>query len=153
MDLRRWIDRLWLFFLATFLGCLAAIAGCSGQKGGKPLFKVHGRLTYRGQPMAKAMISFYPVDPKDRSVSSQAVADEDGRYGLQTYRKDDGAPAGDYVVTIYWPGPPLKTAKPGAADSDAPAPDRLQNAYSWAGTSKLRATVREQDNAIDFELP
>jgi hypothetical protein len=132
------------------------MTGCSEQKGEKPVFKVHGRLTFEGRPMAKAMISFYSVNANDRAVPSHATADEDGQYELHTYRDSDGAPAGEYIVTIFWPGPRLKkdkTADPGDSEAETATPDRLKGEYALAGKSKLRATVREQNNEIDFKLP
>jgi hypothetical protein len=152
MGSRRPARCLGLFGLTVVLGSFAA-AGCSSKPNERPVFKVSGRLTYAGKPMSKAEISFYPVDPNDRSVPSHGIADDNGRYQLRTYRRDDGAPAGDCVVTITWPGPRPKRFAPSDPDGDALAPDRLRNAYSRAAATKLRATVREEDNVIDFNLP
>lgn len=146
----------------TLLGVFVVLAGgCSPQTKEKPVFKVRGQVTFDGKPMSRAMISFYPVDPADRSAPSHAVADADGRYELHTYRAGDGAPAGEHIVTIVWPGPrpkkdknaKAKGADPEEPDAEVVAPDRLKGEYAQAGKSKLRATVREQDNEIDFKLP
>jgi hypothetical protein len=122
------------------------------------VFKVHGRVTFENRPMAKAVITFHAADPGDRSTPAHATADEDGRYVLHTYRADDGAPEGDYVVTIYWPAPrPKGAASSVTPDADEggqlPTVDRLKNRYSNASTSKLRARVEPRDNEIDFHLP
>lgn len=141
--------------LAALIAVVAA--GCSEAPGEKPVFKVHGRLTFEGKPMRKALISFYSLDG-DRSTPSHGTADDQGRYVLHTYRADDGGPAGEYVVTIYWPAPrPRAAAKDEFVDPvDADqinTIDRLKNRYSQAGVTKLRAKVVPRDNEIDFKLP
>jgi hypothetical protein len=138
--------------VGLLLGFLVApVAGCSGQSKEKPVFKVRGRLTHDGKPMARAMISYYSVDAADRGTPSHATSDAGGRYELHTYREGDGAPAGEYVVTIFWPGPRAKkdkAADPTDPEAETSTPDRLKGQYAQAGKSKLRATVREQDNEI-----
>src|SRR5882724_4305936 len=90
--------------------------GCSDAKPGKPVFPVHGRLTYQNKPMGQARLAFLPVGDGIRGTSAQATTDEDGRYRLTTYRQGDGAPPGEYVVTVYWPAPP--SASKGRAKAD-----------------------------------
>jgi hypothetical protein len=138
----------------------ATAAGCSGKPTEKPVFKVHGRVTFESKPMAKALVSFYAVDQKDRDTPSHATADEDGRYVLHTYRADDGAPQGEYLVTVYWPAPRPKAAAAPKGEYVDPIDadqlntiDRLKNKYSQVGVTKLRARVEPRDNEIDFNLP
>lgn len=142
------------------VGPAVLLAGCGGKSGEKPVFKVHGKLTHEGQPMAKAEIAFIPADPTQRGLQSRATADANGEYTLYTYRQNDGAPAGDYVVTIYWPGPlskraaeKLEKADTVEAKDEIVAPDRLKHVYSDPLKTKLKATVGEKDNEIDFKLP
>ena len=67
--------------------------------------------------MAKATVSFYPVDPNDRSTPSHATADDDGRFDMHTYRDGDGVPAGEHIVVIRWPEPrPRKDKDKGYPD-------------------------------------
>ncbi|WP_157368624.1 transthyretin-like family protein [Zavarzinella formosa] len=146
------------------LGVVLFPTGCSDTKKEKPVFKVHGKLTFEGKPMAKVEIAFVAVAQDQREVQPRATADENGMYVLSAYRDQDGAPAGEYLVTIYWPGPrkpSVKTdTKTGGAAPDSPeaedeamAPDRLKNVYRFAHTTKLKAAVAEKDNEIDFKLP
>lgn len=134
-------------------GVLTLAVGCGGS-GRRPTAPVHGRLTYGGKPMSGALISFYSVDPNDRAEPSHATADGDGRFTMETYRQNDGVPAGEYVVTVFWPGDKPKKAPPDPDDPNAGAPDRLKLAYASTRSSKLRATVRAgADNEINFNLP
>jgi hypothetical protein len=58
----------------------------------------------------------------------------------------DGAPAGDYRVTLVWPD--------GLIDEcDCPDPilhDRLKGLYAKADQSKFQATVRSSSNSFWF---
>ena len=79
---------------------------------------------------------------RDHKLVPFAVADPDGSFRLTTYLVADGAPAGEYVVTVTWPADP-------AGGDDAPGADRLKNAHADTTTSKLRASVRPGDNRLD----
>lgn len=135
------------------LVALGGLAGCGKPDDRKPVFPVEGRLTFNKEPMGGAMITFHPLgDTNPRALRAQATADAEGRFQMTTYVTGDGVPAGEYAVTIYWPG--KRTGKPrsGEEEEDMP-PDRLGKAYTVPATTKLRATVREQPNTIDFTLP
>lgn len=145
----RIVNRIGLWLAALCLSM--SLLGCSQDlrpKNSVPVFSVTGALTYDGQPMNGAVITFHPAHSK---LTAQGVADSSGKYSLTTYLTNDGAAAGDYVVTIHWP---TENVKAQADDSDPPlAPDRLKDAYTNAKTTKLQATVREKPNTIDFKLP
>lgn len=143
------------FLAGALFAAVLVLTGCSEGKKEKPVYKVHGRLTHNGQPMAKATVSFYPVDPNDRTTPAHATVADDGSFDMHTYRDGDGVPAGEHIVVIHWPGPRPKKDKGGDLDGDegaSVAPDRLKGEYNLA-QSKLRFTVREQDNTADFKLP
>jgi hypothetical protein len=62
--------------------------------------------------------------------------------------KDDGAPEGEYAVTIVWPAEqdPKK-------QFDNTPPDRLKNRYNDTKKSKWQIRVRPGDNGLDpFEV-
>jgi hypothetical protein len=46
---------------------------------------------------------FHLGDWEGKTIVPQAVTDDDGRFDLSTYGMEDGAPVGDYEVTIDWP--------------------------------------------------
>jgi len=146
-------------WLAGLGGMLVLVVGCSSTPTNKPVFPTHGRLMYEGKPMGKATIIFTPVNEADRDLQSHALTDADGYFTLSSYVNADGAPAGEYIVAINWPGPPGRKgkAKPpedGADPEEDTAVDYLKNKYWPANVSKLRATVKaEPDNEINFTLP
>lgn len=139
------------------IGTLAAVGllGCS--KGPElpdhavPTHPVTGTLTYKGSPMGGAHVTFYSSGPAGRDkVNPSAIADGEGKYTLTTFVANDGAPVGQYTVTVYWPTE-VKGKQP---EVDPPLPpDRLKRVYADQKTSKLRSTVQNQNNVIDFTLP
>jgi len=133
-------------------------AGCSRgplPDDALPTYPITGTLTYEGKPIDGAAISFIPVAPasKWRTPAPSGRADQDGRYTLNTYLTADGAPAGEYIVAIYWPEP-RNGKSPALENPGTPlAPDRLKGTYAAPKTSKLRVTVEPKENILDFNLP
>jgi len=142
-------------WLAVALGAVAlAMTSCGA--GGEPVYPVRGRVLCQGQPAANAYVVFYPQDGSEevRKMRPHGRADADGYFVLTAREQDDGAPAGDYQVTVVWPGPP-----PGMDPSmDDPelatsGPDRLGGRYADPGSSGLRVTIARGANNLDpFEL-
>jgi hypothetical protein len=144
------------------LTCLAFVAatGCSDDKritDRKTVFPVAGQFTAGDIPATGAMISFHPVNSTGvgRALPSQARADDQGRFELTTYVTKDGAPAGEYIVTIYWPEShpkPITEREDDGEGSELP-PDRLRGRFASPATSTLRARVTEKSTTFDaFDL-
>jgi hypothetical protein len=60
--------------------------------------------------------------------------DEMGRFQISTYARFDGAPVGEYVVTVV-------------------KADAVPAAYSAAATTPLKVVVKEIPNTVDLDLP
>lgn len=133
--------------------CLAlASAGCGkkSRPGELPVYPVKGRVTFHGEPMAFAVVTFFPPDqPFAQARKSRATADKDGYYELTTYELKDGAPEGEYAVVLYVP--PTEP-EPYALEVENPT-DRLKLQYIDPTKTKLRYTVRPGPNTIDIPLP
>lgn len=141
--------RVWM--CAAVCAALAA-AGCGSKKrpGELPVYPVKGRVTFKGEPMPFAVVTFYPAgEPFAQALKARATADKDGNYQLTTYELNDGVPEGEYAVILYVP---LKPPEP--YELEAPnTPDRLNRAYIDPAKSKLKYTVRSEPNTIDITLP
>jgi hypothetical protein len=88
-------------------------------------------------------VAFHPSrNPNNRGLCPQAVVAADGSFRLTTYLAGDGAPAGEYFVTLYWPGP-------GPDDDVHVRPDRLGGRYADPRTTPLTATVPTRAVALD----
>jgi hypothetical protein len=81
------------------------IAGC-GDDGRIPRAKVVGTVTYRGKPVEKVAVSFFPTTAGVRTGVGKT--DAAGKFVLGTYDPDDGAPVGPCKVAFSLRGPPKK---------------------------------------------
>jgi hypothetical protein len=72
--------------------------GCGGPSY-PTTYPVSGVVTYRGQPVADAILNF---SPSDESLPAAAgKTDSSGRYSLTTFQAGDGALPGDYKVRVF----------------------------------------------------
>jgi hypothetical protein len=72
----------------------------------------------------------------------------DGSFTLSSYVSGDGAPAGQYLVTVDWLG-----TKEEANPKTGVLPNKLPSRYSDPKTSTLHAEVREGTNELPaFQL-
>ena len=109
-----------------------------------------GRVTFKGEPMPFAVITFFPKDkPFAQALKARATADRDGVFKLTTYELNDGAPEGEYGVILYVP---LSEPDPLALEVPNP-PDKLKHAYLDPAKSKLSFVVKAEPNTIDIALP
>lgn len=121
--------------LATLL--LAVL--CSGC-GSRPeymetdVFPASGELKIDGLPASGAFVLFHPVGDVGMTKGNKPFARvaADGSFLVTTYNTGDGAPDGNYRVTVIWPEDP---------DARGPSPDRLRGRYSQPETSGLRAEM------------
>jgi hypothetical protein len=113
------------------------------------VFPVTGEVRLGGKPAENALVVFHPATgdlPGGLRPSGRTGAD--GKFCLSTYESGDGAPVGEYRVTISLPKPP---AGPNP-DLDL-APDRLKGRYANPATSKLHARIEDQENVLaPFEV-
>jgi hypothetical protein len=126
---------------AIFALALLAVS-CGRDYGGRPPFPASGQVLVNGEPAKGALVVLYdgPLTP-DRPAP-QGTTGDDGTFVLSTYDPKDGAPAGDYKVSITW--------RTGRREG---APDRLNRAYTNAETSGLTAKIEKKTNVLPpFEL-
>ena len=110
------------------------LASCSKSAGRKPVFPVSGRvLLPDGKPAEHALVVLHPVgETAEGAGKPHAKVSADGTFKLTTYDADDGAPAGEYRVTVeLWL----------AGKGDEPPANRLNPKFSKPETSGLTATV------------
>lgn len=140
--------------LCVVLGasCLA-ITGCGGT-----VNPVRGKVTFAdGKPLANGRIVYSSPELK---ISANGEIQPDGSYSLSTHTLNDGAPEGNYTVTIiaYEPVEYPQEAEPAEEDRYKPRPPRREPPpkplvalkYANVSTSDLTATVGRGENTIDF---
>jgi len=128
------------------LACLSFVLPSCGN-GRKKVYPVHGQVFAKNQePAAGAFVIFHPVNADDSDPNKpSAYVEDDGSFRLTTYKEGDGAPAGEYVVTIEWK-PRIKSA----FDPNRHGKDRLDGRYSNVANSRIRFTIERKK---DKELP
>ena len=150
--LSRWKNAGRCALRAPLLMIAAMIAGgCSSSADSgdsKAVHRVRGKVLVGGQPAKGAFVLFVPVnepaDPSDPRPRAEVGAD--GSFAISTYGVEDGAPAGEYVVTVTWPGGVLP-------DGPEEPPDKLLGKFDNPKKSNLRAVVKEGVNELTpFEL-
>jgi hypothetical protein len=145
---------MWRAKLAMLVG-LVLLAGCSEGQRFNP---VVGKVFWRGKPAVGARVIFHPASATPNQPQPSAVVGEDGSFRLRTYVQEtratgDGAPAGEYKVTIDWSdlSPEAVSVDPGAMP---PKPsDKLGGRYADSKRSTLQVTIKEGENTLQpFEL-
>lgn len=129
---------------------LVLLPGC-GARPPEKIFAVQGTLTVDGQPAANASVAFHPAAPaNNRLVCPVAITNRDGSYQLSTAARGEGAPAGEYIVTVIWPNPdePFDECE----CLDFKRHDLFRGQYADPKTSTLRAFVQPQRNVIALQV-
>ena len=140
------------------LACLALtvllLASCGSDEPEPPLaaYPVEGQVLFQGKPTPLARIEFHPIggSPELQKFRPTAQADDEGRFQISTFGLRDGAPEGQYKVTVVWngpdPGTDLQTVN---TDEFSYAPNRLDNKYAEANTTPLTATISSGANKLE----
>ena len=104
--------------LLILLPCLC-LASCTSKPAGPTLYPVTGQVIVNGKPAEGVAVTFHrPPGPVDEQpVLPVGTTDAEGKFTLKTSQGGgallDGAPAGDYTVTMIWspPGAPIRAHK------------------------------------------
>jgi len=128
---------------------LALLAvSCSGSKN----VSVRGQVLYKGQPIEGAVVTFHPQGVDEmKALRPSGLTDKDGNFTLST-ASSEGAPVGDYIVTINWNKPAEQPAgkKLMGTELPPPPPDAFQGkSYASRGQSKLTAKVTPDTSTLE----
>ena len=112
----------------------------------RPTTPASGFLFVGGQPAGGAHVVLHPLE-KGQTARAVAITKSDGSFQLTTYRSGDGAPAGDYAVTIYWPD--VSISFDDCEGGDLAQHDRLRGVYFDADKTPIRVTIRDKVNSLE----
>jgi len=147
------------------IACLILVpllVGCGGDTGGadRPeTVPVTGSVTYNGQPVEGATVTFVAGASEGRGALG--TTDASGKFQLTTFEAGDGAIPGSYKVTVAKTtgdsGPMTQedgvVVPPTGGPPTTEVKDELPVKYKDASTSGLTADVQEgQDNEFTFDL-
>ena len=119
-----------------------AWAGLSFGKKDVDRIEVHpaqGRVTFGETIPEGALLTLHPVSPTV-SIRPRATVRPDGTFQVTTYGTGDGAPEGDYRVTIVWHKLVEIDGEPTAGPNLLPSP------YSQPATTELKLSVKPGTN-------
>jgi hypothetical protein len=143
----------------TFALCgLIATSGCGGSS--KPAtVPATGKVTFKKtKPAAGAMVVFHPVSPDmEKLIGGKPTArkvNDDGTFTLTTYEDGDGAPEGEYGVTIQWEAK-AREGKLSLGGEGAPAGRSMINEAKYGNPQKpfTKVTVKKgEKNDFEFDV-
>jgi hypothetical protein len=110
------------------------------------LYAVEGKVLVNGEPAENLNVAFHPQGGNQSRLCPVGRTNSKGIFHLMTRCGEDGAPAGEYRVTLVWPD--------GLMDEceciDPTLHDRLKGLYAKADDSKFEVNVGRSGNSFWF---
>jgi hypothetical protein len=118
--------------------------GCGRAKDERvPVFPVHGQIHFKGHAPNGAFIVLHPKNgATSKAPMPRATVCADGAFAFSTYDGADGAPEGEYVLTVQW----NKHVKQG--NDVVSGPNVLPPKYASPQTSDIKVTVAAIENQL-----
>ncbi|MDR3619323.1 MAG: hypothetical protein P4L85_08230 [Paludisphaera borealis] len=117
------------------------LPSCGGDEGRPKRYPASGKILVDGKGAGGIRIRLHPID-RLRDVDAlnpSGVTDDDGAYRLGTYEEVDGAPAGRYKATLFWPDAPPGQSRP---------KDLFGGKYAKPESSVFEFSIAEGDNQL-----
>jgi hypothetical protein len=134
---------------------LSQVVGCGGADDREPTYPVQGAIRFQGEPASGAFVVFHregspvtqgPAKSEGTTaepINPSAQVNPDGSFLVTTFRGGDGAPAGDYRVTVQWHKSILQD------DTPVAGPNVLPPEYGDPKTTPLKVTVKPEANTVE----
>jgi len=141
----------WLTAIGLGL-CIPLLTGCGNSGDLLPLSQVTGQVLVDGGPLEGAWIVFYPVGGSEllQVLRPRGTTNAGGQFQLKTYLPGDGAPLGDYKVTVQWHGKPVPED---SADERHDANDLRHNllleTFASPKTTPINVMVANGENSLE----
>ena len=133
----------------TVVVAALVLAGCGDGRSFPKVYEVKGTVLVNGQPANDVQITLHRTsgDALPTAATPQGVSDAKGEFLLTSYNADDGAPNGEYVVTIEW------RERTGIMKQDFEGIDRLGGAYAKVEKTKEMPGFVVKVEGKPLELP
>ena len=116
----------------ALLPALLFVVGCTPDVR-VPVHPVSGKVTFKGQPAKGAQVVLNSTTANEfDDVAPMGVVGDDGSFAIGVYEPGDGAPEGDYVVTVLW----FKQV------GEAAGPNVLPKQYASPRASPVKASAK-----------
>lgn len=131
--------------LALVGAMLLVAAGCGSADSRPAVYQTTGKISFKGAAPVGAVVALHPKDQAavGRSVVPSGLVKPDGSFDLTSFAPSDGAPPGDYVLTVEW----HKTSS-GSEENRVLGPNLLPVQYSKPQTSPVVVTIAAQPNEL-----
>lgn len=127
---------------ALACGALALTVLTLGSCMRKPvLYPVHGQLFVDNEPANGATVYLNPRG-NSKGVRPYGDVDDTGEFFVSCYTSKDGAPPGDYVITVRWRGERT-------SGSELEGPDKLNGRYGDPSKSEFKVHVEPKANELE----
>jgi hypothetical protein len=143
------------FALAFLPVVCLALVGCEPGKptavpaGGKVMFK-------KTTPPVGALVVFHPTDPAfEKTIGGKPFGKvgEDGTFKLTSYAEGDGAPEGEYGVTVQWERKGKESKFSLGGEGGGGGPSALNPKYTNPQQPFTKVTVKKgADNQFTFDV-
>ncbi len=134
--------------LSAALSLAAAGCGSAQDPNQLPVFPATGKITFKGAvpdgASGACIRKPMPRVPNGQEVIPTAQVRSDGAFDFSSYAAKDGAPAGEYKVTVEW----HRTVK-SAGGEPTLGPNLLPPQYSKADTSPLTIVIAAGPNQLN----
>lgn len=116
------------------LAMLVSVAGCGGEKR-VAVFPVSGKVSFQGSAPAGAQVVLHATSGGAADVAPTGTVKDDGSFVITSYEPGDGAPAGEYAVTVEW----FKIV--GGSEGGGRGPNVLPKNFAAPGTTPIKVGV------------
>lgn len=135
------LNRRFHFLIAVTVSVV--VTACS-RSTGPVCYPVAGRVTFKGKPLAEAMIVLHRIGGDVEGHQKPiAYTSADGSFQLTAIKHNDGAPVGDYAITVE-----LRAPKTVGEETVRSGPNLLPAKYAKADDSGLKYSVAAGENQI-----
>lgn len=135
--------RVTLWHRLAICAALITLLGCS-KPAGPRCYPVRGTVTQDGKPVAEVMVVLHPLLPQTEPFPLPlGHTDEQGNFHLQTLRPGDGAPAGEYAITLE-----LRALRRSGEEMTRDGKNLLPARYATPQSTPLHFRVIEGENKV-----
>lgn len=136
----------WLTQVAIVVALFSSptFCGCSGSsQNWEKTHAASGVVTLKGRPISDAQLYFFPQDVQlPETVRPKAQSSEGGKFEVWTYAQGDGAPAGNYKVTV------VRNAVVVSQNTIVAKTNDLPGKYSTVDTSDIVVAIAAGQNEL-----
>ena len=148
----------WFGLLMVTVAVATGLPGCGSSPDAGKFARVSGKVTFKGEPLADATVTFAPVDMSNNAEPAEGKTDSAGSYFMTRQTSNDGATIGMNHVVIQKSGPPKPNPLPlnqrgDPQDTEVPGDPLIPEKYFSSASSGLQFDVKAGNNTdANFDL-